>query len=693
MMFYQGILLIGYGYAHLSTKYLTVRRQILLHGAVAALALVVLPIRISPSATASIPVDSNPIPWLIGFLTVATALPLLAISATAPLLQRWFSHSGHRQAQDPYFLYAASNAGSMLGLLAYPLVIEPTLTLKTQSWVWLAGYGALAILTLICGSVLWRLPAASAPAPAAEPAATGADVIPMSRRLRWILLAFVPSSLMLGVTTYLTTDVAPFPLLWVLPLALYILTFIIVFARRAFLPGRWFGRATSMLAILVVVTFILGPQHAPGVVLGMHLLFLFMASMVCHGALAGDRPPPSALTEFYFCLAFGGVLGGIFNAIIAPQIFHDIYEYPLIVLLACAVRPAEEPGRRGWLNWFDLAWGIGTALLMVVMIRALQWIGFREIVVNVVLMFGVPALLAYAWIKRPVRFGLCLAAIYGLGLLYTYGRTHEKLVERNFFGVLRITDSADHRFRDFLHGTTLHGRSRLDPAQEKEPTAYYHRHGPVGQFFTAFDLARTNASVAVIGLGSGGLSAYARPTEDWLYYEIDPDVARIANNRRWFPFMHTTVARKMNIALGDARLQFRYAEAGEYDLIILDAFSSDSIPLHLITREAVRLYLDKLSPHGILLFHISNRRLDLAPVVANLASDAHLACRLYDYPVVHAPDLMDGLEPSEWAVLARNDADFGSLADKPHWRVLPPDSQRRLWTDDFSNVLQVLRWN
>ena len=696
MMFFQAVLLLGYSYAHVATRRLSARRQAAVHAVVLLAALIVLPIRVSEHVVGSVPTDTNPIPWLLSFLARVTGLPLFAISASAPLLQRWFSNTRDRRARDPYFLYAASNTGSLLGLLSYPLLIERTLPLQTQSRLWEIGYAVFIVLTLGCTTVVLRAPrgaSASAAVPADVTTVEDRSEVTTRRRLLWMSLAFVPSSLMLGVTMYLSTDVAPFPLLWVLPLALYLLTFILAFARHGLRPRPWLGRTVCLLAILLIFTFAVDARHPAWFLVTLHLLFCFVASLVCHGRLAQDRPSAARLTEYYLCLSIGGMLGGVFNSLIAPLVFPLVLEYPLAVVLACAMSPTEErPQVRGAsIMWRDAAWTIATATLMFGIVVGMRMAGVKPGPLNAVWMFGLPAVVAYRFVKRPLRFALCLGAMLGVGFWYDGAMTRVLFRERNFFGVLRITVDREQKFRELTHGTTLHGRAWIEPARRAEPTGYYFRTGPVGQFFDAFD-QRPAATVAVIGLGTGGLSSYARATDDWTYYEINPAVVRVACNPKRFAFIQLSPAKRVGIVLGDARLQLRYAAAGQYDLIVLDAFNSDAIPVHLITREAVRLYLDKLADGGVLLFHISNRRLDLKPVVGNLAQDAGLVALWCDDIRLKAADVLDGKEPSQWVALARHEAALGPLLSDGRWRRLPPAPGLRLWTDDFSNVLQVIRW-
>jgi spermidine synthase len=724
MVFFQATLLLGYAYAHFLTR-LGIRRQALIHFGLILLPLFVLPIQVSSKAIMTIPNENNPIPWLIGFLVVAMGLPFFAVSTTAPLLQKWFSNTRHHRAHDPYFLYSASNAGSMIGLLSYPLLVEPRLSLMEQSWLWAAGYGCLVALIACSALALWYLKHGAAAVneniglnhreESSLPATTekqiaknnnlldgggvqwqrGEDSISYPRLLRWVLFAFLPSSLLLGVTTYLTTDIAPFPLLWVVPLAIYLLTFILVFARKPVLPPRWLGRALSMSAIVLIIAFITGANHPAWLMTILNLLLFGAAAMIFHGELAKDRPAPSRLTEFYLCISIGGVLGGLFNALVAPILFQTVTEYPLVMLLACAFRPAGDltdvSDAKLTIRWRDAAWAIGIGLLTAGLILSVQAFRLNPGRLSTLCIFGIPALMTYRFVRNPMRFGFSLMAILAAGLLYTsaYGRT--LMVERNFFGVLRVTQDAEGKYHQLFHGNTMHGRQTIDPLRQGEALSYFYRTGPIGQVFDIFNTS-SKTSVGIIGLGAGSLTAYARPTQDWTYYEINPAVERIARNPNFFTFLKNSRARSLNVILGDARLRLKEAHDQQYDLFVLDAFSSDSIPMHLITSEALRLYLEKLANGGILAFHITNRRLDLKPVFANLAHDADLIGLIRDDSQVNIADIIGGKEGSVWVVMARHKDDVAPLVNDSRWQQLRPDPRVGVWTDDFSNILSVIRW-
>ena len=697
MVFFQAVLLVGYGYAHVSPAALGLRRQAALHLALLLTALFTLPVAIpagwSPAA------QQSPLAWLLALLLVALGLPFLVVSTTAPLVQRWFAGTDHPLARDPYFLYAASNVGSLTALLAYPTLVEPNFRLADQSRAWGLGYIALTGLLVGCAALVWRsgasisahATATTAPATVAAAGPVPVERIDASRRARWILVAFVPSSLMLGVTTYLTTDVAPMPLLWVVPLALYLLTFVLAFGRRARVSPQRIHRLLPILMLPLTMTIsfgVVGPLWALAL---LHLLAFFVTSMLCHGELARSRPPADRLTEFFLWVAVGGVLGGIFNALLAPMAFSRPIEYPLVLVAACLLqRPraaARTPAAARWEFAVPLAVGVVIGGL-VWLVRAVPIVGLPGLMLVAV----VPALLCFAVRYRPVAFGLGLGALMLTTTLLTEDTGYRTLHrERSFFGVWQVRVYSLDNFVALLNGTTEHGRQSLEPGREQEPLSYFHRAGPIGQVFAAIPRS-SSARVAVIGLGTGSLACHGRPGQEFTFYEIDPAVLRIALDPRYFSFLQTCPPA-IRVVLGDARQSLAAAPDEHYGLIILDAFSSDAIPGHLLTREALRLYLDKLADSGVLAFHISNRHLDLEPTVGNLAHDARLIALAQLESAMSKEDAgRVGRTPSHWVALARRREHLGALGDDPRWRTLPARPDRRLWTDDFSSMLDVIRW-
>jgi len=696
MLFFQAVLLAGYAYAHAGTGKLGARRQAAVHMALLAVPFLTLPI--APRRGWAPPATGGQVVWLLALLAVSVGLPFFVVSSAAPLLQRWFASTGHPRARDPYFLYRASNLGSMIALLGYPAVVEPTLRLADQGRLWAWGYGVLAAMTAACAALLWRSPVPTGPGAAAAPdraapapiAGGGNGHVTPARRARWMALSFVPSSLLLGVTTHLTTDVAPIPLLWVIPLALYLLTFVLVFSPRPPLPQRLMARALPLLVLPLVATILLKAARPVWVPMLLSLLTFFVAAMVCHGRLAEDRPPASRLTEFYLWIAAGGVLGGVFNALVAPVIFDSYAEYPLAIVLACLLRPGPAAGGgRRWSRVLDL--GLPIALGAVVAALA-WWVGVggpsNELLRRGVLV-GVPTVLCFTFVERPIRFGLGVGAILLAGTVSLGAASPVLLADRSFFGAYQVTEDAAGELHFLTNGTTVHGAQSLDPARRDDPLTYYTRSGPLGQVFGATDAAGGD-DIAVVGLGAGSMACYGRPGERWTFYEIDPLVERIALDPNLFTFLRDCLDDP-RIVTGDARLSLEGAADGRYDLIAVDAFNSDAIPVHLITREAIALYLSKLADGGMLAFHISNQYVDLHPVLGNLARDVGLVSFARDDSSISRAESRAGKFPSDWVVMARTAADLGPIARDPRWYRLEGDGSR-VWTDDFSNILSVFRW-
>jgi spermidine synthase len=680
MVFYQLALLGGYLYAHVLSQRFTRSQQIAIHISILASSILTLPILLTSAGAP--PVSTSPIPWLLGTLARTAGIPLFVVSSTSPLLQRWFASDSRR---NPYPLYAAGNAGSLLALALYPALVEPALTLKRQSVAWAIAYTIFMGLTIACAAYTRRARATAAD-PEGDREATPAPSPSPAMRTKWIALAAVPSSLMLGVTTFLTTDIAAVPLLWILPLGLYLATFVLVFAERQVVSHQRMARLLSLLVIPTITLVTLDRGLPPAAQIAFHLATFFVASMVCHGELARHKPPTEHLTLFYLCLAAGGVLGGIFNAIVAPLVFNSIVEYPLMIILACALgRMSIGDGQRT--RWSDLAaplaLGAGTLAMMLLFEG-----GTSNPMLGLPLVFFVPGVVLFTFRQRPVRFALGVAAMIVAGT--TYMSAHERVIQRgrSFFGAHRITRDPANRYRLFVNGGIVHGAQSTAPAERREPTTYYHRSGPIGQVFAGLAPAERR-SVGVVGLGVGTLAAYSRPNEHWTFYEIDPTVVEVARDRRYFTFLDDSPA-SIDIVLGDARLSLARAEDRRFDLLVLDAFSSDAIPVHLLTREALALYLSKLLPTGVVAFHISNRYVDLKPLLAGLASSFGLVCLAQDdlrlAPTDKAP------LASRWLLMAHRRADFGPLSADSRWETVDPRSQQVVWSDEFSNLLSVFRW-
>jgi hypothetical protein len=687
MVFFQAALLAGYAYAHGIASRLSWRNQAMLHACVLLLPLLVLPFGM-PGGW-SPPTGANPIPWLLALLTITVGLPFFAVATTSPLLQRWFSATGSTAGRDPYFLYATSNVGSMLALLSYPFLLEPTLTLESQRWLWAGGYVVLIGLTLVCAWSAFRTP--GHPAIESTDAKDEATIINWSRRLRWIALSAVPSSLLLGLTAHVTTDIAAVPLFWVLPLALYLLTFILAFSSRGTAALGWLHRVTPLAIILVVLT--LGRTSTQGGewwLLALNVAAAFFAMWACHAELAADRPPPRRLTEFYLMLSVGGVLGGCVNALLAPVLFDSILEYPLALVAVCLLRPRQREARPGAAA-MDLLLPASLALVII----ALVWVfGAKDTSnssnpISLVLILGLPAVVCYTFSDRPVRLALGVAALLLVSVAYELIHEPVLFAKRSFFGVHRVTDDRPNEMHRLVHGTTLHGWQSTNPSLRRTGMSYYHRTGPLGQVFATFGGDANKRKVGILGLGSGGVSPLAGPEQHLTFFEIDPVVVQLAEDTSLFTYLADLGKHRYQLVLGDGRLTL--AESREkFGIILVDVFTSDSIPVHLLTREALRSYLSKLDEGGILVFNISSRFFRLEPLMGGLADDARLSSWVRADLKITEEENRQGKSPSTFAVMARKPEDVKALASDPRWRRVDGERGNIYWTDDFVNILQVL---
>jgi hypothetical protein len=679
VVFFQIVMLAGYGYAFGASRWLPLRRHVLLHAALLLAPAAVLPFAIGTSTSA--PPEGNPLAWLLLLLSATIGLPFFVLSTSASVFQHWLSRTDHPSARDPYFLYSASNLGCLLALASYPTLVEPSLTLRDQARLWTFGYAAFVALAAGCGVVAWWRMAA--PSPVLTQAAYTAEPLTWPRRVRWMALAFVPSSLMLAVTSYVSTDIAAVPLLWIVPLSLYLLTFVLAFGRHGAVADRIAARALPLLVVPLAL-FMIAKLRAPltAIVL-VHLAAFSAIALNCHASLAKDRPEASRLTEFYFWISFGGMLGGMFNTLAAPVLFNGIVEYPLVVAAACLLfRNGQALAKRGMADVLvPLTVGGLTAVILV-------FAGAKGAPLAVQLaLLSVPALVTFAQRRQAQRFGWCVTALMAASLVFDNAGERVLYATRTFFGVYRVSEDLQGRYHALAHGTTLHGLQALAPERRGEALTYYHRTGPFGQAWQALPRAATAREVAVVGLGVGTMAIYARPEQRWTFFEIDPAIERIARTPAQFSFMEGCGDR-CRVLIGDARISLSRLPERSYDMLVLDAFSSDSIPIHLMTREAVALYLTRLVPDGILVMHISNQHLTLAPIVATLAASAGLAAvQQIDRP---APDMPEGKSGSHWIVMARKASDLAPLTADPRWSALAARPGTPLWTDDFSNILSVL---
>jgi hypothetical protein len=690
VMFFQAMLLAGYVYAHLLSRLKRLRNQALVHVAVLLVGLLFLPVHVglawSPTAS------THPVPWLIALLAVSIGVPFFAISATAPLLQSWFSRSDHPHACDPYFLYVSSNLGGLAALLAYPVLVEPQFGLTLQGQLWTAGYALLAALIALYALSLWTAQRRRGQGEIAEIAAS-VDAMPVASlsshltwmtRARWVALAFVPSALLLGVTMHISTDVAAAPFLWVAPLLLYSLSFILVFARRPLVKHKWMLVLQPWIYTLAALYFT--SQDPLCFVLPLHLLTLFVAAMVFHGELVRRRPVVEHLTEFYLWMSVGGLLGGVFCSLIAPVVFNSILEYPLVLALGCLLIPASGKGL--------LRYGLDIALPAA--FASFYFYAWKHenvwdlIHASPVLFYLAIGLILYVCRKRPLRFSMIFGVLV-FHAVYLDTMDDRLFQQRSFFGVYTVAMDKSESIHKLYHGTTLHGDQDMDEESLLTPRTYYDGAGPLAQVFQAMRTVRKLGHVGVTGLGTGTTTCYQAPGQRMTFFEIDPTIERIARNPKLFRYLELQ-GQDVEVVIGDGRQSLGRAADETFDLLILDAFSSDAIPVHLLTREALAIYLQKLTPDGIILYHISNRYLQLEPVVANLAVDAGAAALIEEYEPTSEDEATVGASSSTWVAVARRSADLGSLTTDDRWRPPLTDARIGVWTDDYSDIFRTLTW-
>ena len=694
LLFFQLTLLTGYIYAHLLERFVKLRSQIFVHALLMFAALVFLPIHFAggPNEAAV----RHPAIWLLGQLLVTAGIPFAVVSTTAPLLQNWLSKTSTASARDPYFLYAISNGGSLIALLGYPLFIEPHMGAHVQSSLWLAGYGALALMVFATSAMVWRnAEPASQPRSSSfsgsENEGSQSNAPLWKTRIYWMAAACVPSALMLAVTNHILLNLASVPFLWVIPLAVYLITFMLAFGRRIRVSTEWMSR------ILPVVLLLLFPLVASSksagvrlnwVLMAGHIMVLLAGALLCHSALAASRPVPRYLTEFYFWIALGGAIGGAFTAVVAPFIFQTVFEYPLLVAMIAFFR--STPNAQDQINWRDWIYPAALGLLVAAIFLLFRWASV-DITTNVTLPVSANAVIvlcAYLLRKRRFRFALALAVLifgYRLALPPLFEDDAELLYRgRNFFGIKKVVFDVDSNMRKLLHGDTMHGLESLDPALAGQPLSYYHETGPVGDVMKMMS-ERPNQHIGVVGLGTGSIAGYTQPNRRITFFDVDPQVYTIAQG--FFTFLRRC-GKNCEVVIGDGRLSIEKAGDHEFDLLILDAFDSDSIPAHLVSREAIRTYLSKLKPDGLLLFHVSNRFMDVESLVAAVVTDAALEARVrYD-----DDEEPTGKSTSDYVAAARRSADLGSLAENENWSEVAKPQGIAPWTDDYSNMLTIIRW-
>lgn len=694
MVFFQAALLGGYAYAHLLQRIGSIRIQVGVHLALLVAAALFLPLQIS--GLLGEPDPGAPIGWLLATLALSVGAPFGVLSATAPLLQAWYARvrAGHADGQNPYVLYAASNLGSFLALLAYPLLIEPLATLGGQRGGWSVGYGVFILMVAALAVVVWRSrDAAEEPPPLAV-----SPPIAWMDKLKLVLLAAAPSSLMLGVTAHLSTDVASAPFLWVVPLALYLLTFVIAFQTRPAIP-LWLTlsiQGALAAACIMLVAFRTGFWP---MLFAIHLATFFFTALMCHQLLAERRPAPDRLTEFYLLLSLGGVVGGAFTALLAPVIFKTVWEYPLVLVLVGLARPwRRDPVQRREIIGFvaalliavspavlsavfqadwDLAWAFN---------RMVDW-DMQQLTITIL---GGAAIGAFLLRDRPPAFVILLAAM-ALTSHYIARGYDARLSERSFFGVMKVAETNDPRLGGpvhvLMHGTTLHGAQPRNGANACLPTLYYAPSTPIGQAALA-QRQKPGAVIGVVGLGTGALAGYKRKSDTLTFFEIDPLVDRLARDPQWFTFISDCAEGPVRTVLGDARLTLGKEGRGTYDLLVIDAFSSDAVPTHLLTQEAIQLYLDLLKPDGVVVLHLSNRNLEIT-------LPAQAAAQALKVPALHqiyrestdAPEMAEA--STEALILSPTEAGLAQFRADGRWNQLQ-ETDVRPWTDDYVNLVGSL---
>ncbi len=716
MLFFQALMLAGYSYTHFSQKKFGVGKQTKIQIGLMLATLLLLPIRF----TASTAIPEDPTFWLLTNLLKSAGIPFFILTTLSPMLQLWFAHTGHSRAGNPFFLYAASNTGSFAALLAYPFLIEPFVDLSNQTTLWAAGYAILTVLIIFCRKSV------NAEAVEQDPDLQQiATPVEKATVVKWVTAAFLPSSLLMGSTLFFTTDLAPVPLLWILPLMVFLVTFIIAFSSKN-LPF-WLIEKLAVAAVFAfTVVFGLDFRHQLWLTMPLHLMVLFAICLYCHTYLARSKPDLYHLTAFYTWISVGGMLGGLFNTLIAPYVFLSFTEYPLMIVAAVAFiyhnRETEIKDQSRPARMVALATGLVTAT-SIIAIRStnfslilrklasrhylevdtglvpniLEWLKNNSSVLNTLLVIII-SLTPMLFISRVRRFNLAAAAMGMLLCFYAYeiGSSAEVIyITRNFFGIKSVTIIPNTSVRTLYHGSTNHGAQDFAPERRQTPLTYFHREGPAGDIFALPVAQKEGFKVGIIGLGVGSLVTYARPGNEFTFYEIDPDIIdMVSGDSPIFSFIYEQASQTRLIS-GDGRLKLQETPANYYDMIILDAFSSDAIPMHLITNEAMQIYLSRLKPEGVLALHISNRYLNLQPVLKKMAEKNELAALYTHDHTFDASDKNNYLrERCTYVVMARSYEPISKLKEvkSKTWQELPSDMPEvALWTDSFSSIIPILK--
>lgn len=701
MLFFQTCLLAGYGYAHGTTRFLSTRLQAILHIILLLAFATVLPTAI-PDGWAP-PAGEDPTLWQLHLMLVTIGGPFFVISASAPMLQKWFSLSAHKDAENPYFLYGASNLGSMSSLLMYPVLIEPLFTLTQQNYYWMLGYFVLIGQTILCAGLLWKYKSIETSVSTQDVQADD-EHITAKRRAYWVILALIPSSLMLGVTTYITTDIASAPLLWVMPLALYIGTFIIVFARTEIInqkTARLLG--TIAVASIIIERMISNETLSPSILIALHFTAFFFVALACHKILADNKPKASHLTEFYLIMSFGGALGGFFNSIIAPQFFSIPIEYPIMLLFALVAiykkdmlvfkktadiqTDGTHAQTKDNLDFNTLA----IAGICLFTGLAAPFIGDTTIKLSLAAVCIV-TLLTITNIKKPFLFtagALIIVAptVKSLGL---DNAGNVQFITRNFFGVIKVMDYEQERV--MIHGTTNHGTQPKVEGLELTPVSYYYdNHSPISDVLNYFAAFEGQQNVAVMGLGIGVTACYTKEGRFYDFYEIDRHVAELAENKEFFTYL-SDCGSPYEIILGDARLKVMEQPDQKYDLVIVDTFSSDNIPIHMMTKEAIELFMSKIKDDGVLLLHISNNYIDLEPVLAMISENTGIPSLAKVVGAKKIEDTELQALASHFVLFTKDQTNISHF-EEHGWSTSRKRKNVKMWTDKYSNIIAVFGIN
>ncbi|HEY0102911.1 MAG TPA: fused MFS/spermidine synthase [Brevundimonas sp.] len=696
MVFFQTALLAGYAYAHGLQRIGSIKLQVAIHLGLLLMAALFLPLRIN--GWLGDPDPAAPIAWLLATLALSVGAPFAVLSATAPLLQAWYARvrAGYPDGQNPYVLYAASNLGSFLALLSYPILIEPLATLSGQRFGWSAGYAAFMLMIVGLALVVWsrRLDRTSEPARLAA-----SPPISLKDKTVLVLLAAAPSSLMLGVTAHLSTDVASAPFLWVAPLALYLLTFVIAFQTRPWIPlGVTLPVQAAIGAVCVLLVAFRSSNWS--MAFAIHLLAFFFTALMCHQLLAARRPAPDRLTEFYLLMSLGGVVGGAFTALLAPVIFNMVWEYPLVLVLVGLARPWG----RGRLTATQIGLLAAAAAVSVAPVALSIWLNNNDAartafyqmspfpMGQLAMIILLPAVIcAFLLRDRGLAFTavLLMVTLSSQWISRGYDWSYSG---RSFFGVMRVANVPDPRLGGdvhvMMHGTTLHGAQARDPRFDCVPTLYYAPATPIGQAAEMVQ-QRGPARIGVVGQGSGAMASYKRAEDRMTFFEIDPMVDRLSRDPRWFSYISGCASGPIDTVLGDARLTLARQPAGSYDLLIIDAFSSDAVPTHLLTQEAIAGYLALLKPNGVVLLHLSNRNLDItlpAIAAARALGKAHLHQIYYESDAT--PDMAEA--STEALVLSPTPEGLADFRADARWKQVRSTTVRP-WTDDYVNLFGSLQ--